>query len=186
MEVDRNAFSEVFMIPLTTAVSNRFTWSTLPHHQGSELKCGEEVVGTLCRPSAWSLSFEATTPQGKWTFRRCGFLRTEIVDSATQQPIATFHPGWGGRGTLTFADGQTFLMTCKGVWRPVWTVASQSGEPVLSLHTREKFVDLSESSVHVGNGRDTRLSLLIMFTLYRIRQAEEDAATAVLVSVIAG
>ena len=174
------------MIPPSNVVSSRFTWSTLPHHQGSELKCGEEVVGTLRRPSAWSMTFEATTPQGKWTFRRCGFLRTEIVDSATQQRIATFHPGWGGRGTLTFADGETFLMTCKGVWRPVWTVASQSGEPVLSLHAREKFVELSESTVHVGNARDPRLSLLIMFTLYRIRQAEEDAATAVLVSVIAG
>jgi len=174
------------MIPLTTAVSGRFTWSTLPHHQGSQLKYGEEVVGTLYRPSAWSMRFEATTPQGQWTFRRCGLLRTEIADSATKQQIATFNPGWGGRGTLTFADGQTFLLTCKGVWRPVWTVSSENGEPLLSLHTREKFVELSESSVHVGNACDPRLSLLIMFTLYRIRQAEEDAATAVVVSVIAG
>ena len=174
------------MIPLSTAASSRFTWSDLPRHQGSQLKYGEEVVGTLCRPSAWSFRFEATTPDGKWAFRRCGFFRTEIVDSTTQQQIATFTPGWGGRGRLAFADGQTFLVSCKGVWRPIWTVASENGEPVLSLHKHEKFVELTESSVHVSNTRDPRLSLLIMFTLYRIRQAEEDAATAVVVSVIAG
>lgn len=173
------------MIPLSSATSGTVTWNNLPHNHGIELKFGDRTFGTLRRPSPWSCRFEATSPQGHWTFQRSGFLDTGIVDSATQQQIAVFKPGWGGRGTLTFADGQKFHMTCKGLWRPVWTIHSESGEAVLSLHAREKFVELSESSVHVGNAHDTRISLLIMFTLYRIRQAEEDAATAVVVSVIA-
>jgi hypothetical protein len=45
------------------------------------------------------------------------------------------------------------------------------------LHTREKTVDLP-TSVAVPQ---SRLSLLIMFTWYRVPEAEEDAASAAMV-----
>jgi len=173
------------MIPLSAISSNRLTWSKLSNNCGSEIRLGDEIIGTLRRPSAWCFRFEATTPQGNWTFRRRGFLSSEIVDATTKQPIAVFKPGWsGGRGTLTFADGQAFYMKCDGWWRRVWTVTTDSGEPVLSLHTRDKSVELSGGSLDQGNPYATRISLLIMFTLYRIRQAEEDAAAAVVVAAI--
>lgn len=172
------------MIPASFVPSTLFTWSRLPHNQGCELKMGDEVVGTLRRPGIWSCRYEVASPQGNWAFRQVGFLRTEIIDSATQQRIGEFKPSWSGGGTLRFLDGQTFHITCKGLWRPLWTVSPESGEPFLRLHTREKVVELSESSVHVGNARDSRISLLIMFTLFRIRQAEEDAAMAVVASVM--
>jgi hypothetical protein len=48
---------------------------------------------------------------------------------------------------------------------------------LLHLHAREKTVDLP-TSVAVPQ---SRLSLLIMFTWYRVLQAEEDAASAAMV-----
>ena len=182
MGEDRDAFSEVFTIP-PPVVPNRFTWSELPRNRGCELKFNHEVAGTLRRPSCWSSDFVVNSPSGNWNFRRCGFwgTGTEVVDTASQQQIATFSSGWGGKGDLTFTDGQRFHFECKGVWHPVWTVTRVDGRTVFKLHTRESYVDVPNASAVP----DSRLKLLVLFALYRVRQAQEDAASAAVVAVIA-
>jgi hypothetical protein len=164
------------MIPLSSAISSGLSWAKLPRGRGYELRWDGEVVGTLHRPSFWCTKFLAESQDGQWTFRRGGFLGTgsEIVDSASDQPIATFKSSWGSGGILTFADGQVFHLECKGWWRPVWSVKTETGVPVLQLHSREKTVDLPTGAA-VNDGRR---SLLILFAWYRMLQAEEDAASA--------
>jgi hypothetical protein len=168
------------MIPLTNAVSCGFTWSSIPRNRGYELKLNGELAGILQRPSVWKSNFEAETSAGRWIFRRSGFWGTgaEILDSVSQQPIASFKAAWANQGLLTFSDGQTFSLQCKGLWHPTWTVRSEDGEEVLSLHTREKTAEVAGGDCMPEN----RLPLLIMFTLYRILQAEEDAASAAMVA----
>ena len=170
------------MIPLSTAAatatSGTLTWTKISCNRHYELRQNGAVVGTLTRPSIWSQKFVAETPEGRWTFRRSGFWRNdaEIVD-ASGHVIASGKLGYG-RGTLTFADSQSFQLTHKGWWRPVWTLATNGGRPLLYIHVREKTVDLA------GPVPDDRLSLLTLFAWYRILQAEEDAAgAAVMVAV---
>jgi hypothetical protein len=162
------------MNPLSSATSSGLTWSKISRNRSYELKLNDEVVGTLEHPSFWSSSFVAESQSGRWTFRRGGWFGagSEVLDSSSQQRIATFKSVWGGGGTLTFNDGQQFQLECNGWWRPVWSVVGRGGETVLRLHTREKTVDMP----NVGSVPDTRLSVLIMFTWYRVLQAEEDAA----------
>lgn len=168
------------MIPLSTATSGGLTWSKIFRNRSYELKSNDQVVGTLQHPRFWSSRFVAESQSGRWTFRRGGWFGagSEILDSSSQQQIATFKSVWGGGGTLTFADGQQFRVECKGWWRPVWSVVGKGGETVLRLLTREKTVDLPNA----GNVPDARLSVLIMFTWYRVLQAEEDAAAAAVAS----
>jgi hypothetical protein len=162
------------MIPLSSATSGGLTWSRLSRTRSYELKVNDQVVGTLQHPSFWSSSFVAESQSGRWIFRRGGWFGagSEILDSSSQQQLATFKSVWGGSGTLTFSDGQQFQLECNGWRRPVWSVVGKGGETVLRLHTREKTVD----GPNVGSVPDTRLSVLIMFTWYRVLQAEEDAA----------
>jgi hypothetical protein len=162
------------MIPISSALSGELIWSKISCSRDYELKLSNEVVGTLHKPNFWSSEFVAETRDGRWTFRRGGFCRTgaEILDSASRQPIATLKCAWGGRGTLTFADGQTFHLECKGWWRPVWSVLTPNGQLVLQILRRERTVDLPASTAVA----DDRLALLIMFAWYRVVQAEEDAA----------
>jgi len=133
------------MIPLspatTSATSGALIWSKISCNRQYELRRDGAVVGRLTRPSVWSQKFEAETPEGRWTFRRSGFWRNhaEIVD-ASGQVIASGKLGYGG-GVLTFADGQSFQVTNKGWWRPVWTVATDDGQPLLYVHVREKTVE---------------------------------------------
>lgn len=162
------------MIPRTTAISSGFTFSS--SWNGFELKRNDRIVGALHRQTMWSSDFEASTPQENWIIRRVGFWgnRAEVLDAASQQPIAHFKSAWGGKGTLTFADGQTFLVVTRGIWHPVWTVTNEAALPVLELHTREKSVALGSAATI----SESRLALLLLFTLYRVRQAEEAAAAA--------
>jgi hypothetical protein len=171
------------MIPLSSAsaISSGLTWSKIPGSRDYELKLNGETVGTLRRPGWFSTSFLAETQAGNWTFRRGGCFGggAEIVDPATQQPIASFKSSWGtGGGDLTFADGQIFQLKCSGWWRPVWSVIAETGATLLQVHTREKTVEVQAGSPVA----DSRLTLLILFTWYRMLQAEDDAAVAVLVA----
>lgn len=174
------------MIPLhpafASATCGTLTWSRISCNRRHELKLNGELVGEMTRPSIWSQSYLAETQHGQWKFRRAGFFATgaEIVDAASQQQIATFKSEWGSRGVLTFADGQVFGFTCRGWWRPVWTVTTESGQPVMQVDVREKTVELTANAAVP----ESRLSLLMMFTLYRILQAEEDAASAAVVAAI--
>jgi hypothetical protein len=167
------------MIPLSPPPT-ALTWSTIAHHRGYELKLSDKVVGTLRHPAVLSSCFLAETQQGNWTFRRGGLLGASatVVDSLSQQPIATFKAAWGCGGALTFSDGQTFHLECNGWTHPVWSVITGTGELVLALHVREKTVEVP---AFIENP-DGRLALLIMFTLYRVQQAEEDAASAAMVA----
>jgi hypothetical protein len=172
------------MIPLSTAhasaTSGALTWTKISCNRNYELQQNGAVVGTLTRPSMWSQKFVAETAGGSWTFRRSGFWNNqgEILDGSGQV-MASFNAQYGS-GALTFADGQVFRFTHKGWWRPVWDVATDSGQPILYVHVREKTIELAAGAA-VPDGR---LALLSMFVWYRIQQAEEDAASvAVMVAV---
>jgi len=184
MELDRMPSLEVFMIPLSSssAISGGLTWKKISCNRSYELKLNDQIVGTLKQPSFWSSDFIAETQTGNWTFRKTGFLGNgaEVFDSASQQPIATFKAEWGGGSTLTFTDGQSFRLQCKGWWRPVWSVIDEAGQPVVVLDVRDKTVDVPAA----GAVPDSRLSLLIMFTWYRVLKAEEDAQAAAVVAAV--
>jgi hypothetical protein len=170
------------MIPISSVVSGSLTWSKISGCQGYELRLNtnNDAVATLQKVSFWSSTYRAETQNGQWTFRRAGCLNSgaEIVDASSQQTIAILKSAWGSGGTLTFADGQTFRIQCEGWWRPVWSVIAEGGQPVLHLHRRERTVELSPTAALP----DDRLALLIVFTWYRVLQAEEDAAVAVMVA----
>jgi hypothetical protein len=172
--VESKCLMEVFMIPLSSAISGGLVWSKTLHKPGYELRRDGEVVGSLRRTSCWSSEFQAESRHGSWRFRRTGFSRgrTEIVDADSRIQIAVLKRNWGGGGTLAFSDGQTFQLTAKGWWRPVWTVLADNGQPVLSIRSREKTVDLP-NQLHLPEGR---LILLAIFTRYVMQQAAEDAA----------
>lgn len=162
------------MIPISS-ISGRLVWSKIRHKRGYELKRNGEIVGSLHGASFWSSEFQAESHHGSWRFRRTGCFRTgtEIVDSSSHTRIATFRPDWSGGGTLVFSDGQTFRFASKGFWRPVWTMLTDTGQPVVSIHSREKTVELL-NELHLS---EDRLILLVIFAWHIMQQASEDGAS---------
>ena len=167
------------MIPLSATRSALLTWSRIPRTQSYELRNPDRTLATLHHLRGMSPHFMAESQDGRWVFRRNGFLGAgaEILDADSQQPIASFKAAWSGGGVLSFSDGPKFRLECDGLWHPVWTLIAGDSQPVLRLHSREKTVDLLGS--HVA---DRRLSVLILFTWYRVLQAHEDAAAAAMIA----
>jgi hypothetical protein len=166
------------MIPISSAVSSGLTWSK-SSRKYYELKRNGEIVASLHRTGCWSPEYRAESQHGNWRFRRTGFWRAamEIVDSNSGARIAALRPSWGGGGTLVFSDGQTFRISGRGLWRPVWSVPAENGQPVLSIHSREKTVELPNQSLLP----EDRLILLATFAWYVMQQAAEDAASVAVV-----
>jgi hypothetical protein len=170
------------MIPIYSATSggllgSQIVWSR--NGCGYEVSVNDKVVGGLRKSSFWSSDYRAESSCGNWRFLRSGMLGNgaEILDESGR--IATFKASWSGPGAITFADGQTFLLTSEGCWRRVWKVTTADGQPVLQLRTKERSVDLEPSAVP-----ESRLLLLTLFIFFRMRQAEEDGAVAVMVAGI--
>ena len=166
------------MIPLSSLVSN-LIWSRIPHSHCYQLTANNEALATLQHLRGVSPHFVAENAYGKWIFRRNGFLGAgaDILVADSQQQIATFKASWASGGILTFFDGNIFQLECKGLWRPLWIMYSADGKKLLQLHSWEKTVELTGSDLP-----DSRLSLLILFTWYRILQAQEDAASAAMIA----
>ena len=165
------------MIPLANAASGVLAWSKIKG--AHSLTLNGEVVASLHRASFWSSTFLAESRGAQWIFRRTGLLgsNTEIIDTKSNHTLATFHANWSCGGTLVFADGQTFAITSKGLWRPVWTLAGSDERPVLQV--RGSRVELMQ----IAGVSEDRLMLLILFVWHRIQQAAEDsAAVAVMVA----
>lgn|SRR5262249_35936151 len=163
------------MIPLSSAKSDRLTWSKTPDKRRYDLKRHGEVVGSFRRVSCWSSELHVESAHGQWEFRRTGFFRsgTEVVDARSNARVALLQPNLSGGGRLEFCDGSTFRIARKGFWRPVWTVWTESKQPVLSVRPCEQAVDLPEGLLVT----DDRLILLTIFTWHIMRQASEDAAS---------
>jgi hypothetical protein len=179
---------EVFMIPLSSAKSSGLVWSKIPHKYGYELKSNGEVVGSLLRTSRWpalcTANVLAESGHGSWKFRRTGALHTgmEISDASTNAPIAKLKPNLWGGGVLVFSDGESFKIISKGVWRPVWSVLTRHGQPLIRMQVRPKTVEFTNP----GNVSEERMILLTLFTWHVMKQAAEDAgAIAGVVAAIA-
>ena len=170
------------MIPFPSAISSGITWTSLPKNRGYEIHQQGEVIGTLLSPGPVSSDFLVETCQGKWIFRRSGLMgaSAQILEMETQRPIATFRSSWRLLGMLTFADGGVFHLQCKGVWHPVWSITDENRETALSLHVQERIVE----NRNVPGISEERQLLLAMFALYRVLQAEEDAASAAIVAMV--
>jgi hypothetical protein len=169
------------MIPHPSAVSNGLTWTLLPKNRGYEIHQQGEVIGMLLNPDPASSDFRAESGLEKWIFRRSGLVgaSAQILEMETRRPVATFRSSWRMLGMLTFADGTVFHLQCKGVWHPVWSIANEDGETVLTLHAQERIVE-NRNVTHIS---EERRMLLTMFAIYRVLQAEEDAASAAIVAM---
>lgn len=167
------------MTPICAVPSGLLTWSKIPGTHNYQLRSGDEMLATLHHLRGLSPHFVAESQCGRWIFRRNGFLGAgaEVLEADTQRQIGFFKAAWDGGGVLSFCDGETFHLHCKGLWRPVWTMNAADGQAVLRLHSREKTVDLLRRPLS-----ESRLFLLMLFTWYRILQGQEDAAAAAMIA----
>ncbi|MGE5324487.1 MAG: hypothetical protein ACM3SW_16595 [Actinomycetota bacterium] len=125
----------------------------------------------------WSAESQARFGEHSLLFRRPGSSigHTELVEGDSPAPLASYKSHWGG-GTLTFSDGNRYLLSCTGVWHHLWTLLDSTGDVVLRIEPKVRKVVVSHgpSLLRAGEDRD-RLLLLVVFVWHEILQARDEA-----------
>lgn len=92
-----------------------------------ELKSGEKLVGTLSFRSTFGTLAVAEMANGKWSFKRVGFLnpRVTVRGHGSERDLAVYQPKFWGDGILYFTKGPTLLWVPTNFWRTDWAFLDQ-------------------------------------------------------------
>jgi hypothetical protein len=178
-----------------------------------ELTASGPILGSLQRVGFWKNASQAEFEGKTWYFQRTGFARTAILEGPNARPVAQFKAHWLGGGVLTFNDGESFQLTGKGFWRPVWSWLDKLGNRLLEVIPCDKTVRITGaegaqalnsapnpdshvafapefaagSHSRAASAREwiEKLPVLIMFSWHQILQTNDDAAAAAAISAAA-
>jgi hypothetical protein len=135
------------MRSLQEAVGRELLWkprSLLSRtHDLVDLEAGD---GEPCATLVWRPGFlmrgtaEAQSGDGRWIFRRRGFLREQVFVLAEDgtTPLATFQRYWR-RGVLRFEDGREFSWRRESFWGTTRSFEDGNGTAVVRFHLRFPF-----------------------------------------------
>jgi len=158
----------------------QLTWIKSNSRGRYELTANGPILGSLQRVGFWKSTSRVEFKNQSWSFQRSGLARTQILQQPGDQPAAEFKANWLGGGMLTFVDGRQFQLATNGCWRPVWSWIDDQGHKLLDVTPQNKSVLL------VGAVDSSYLPVLIMLSWHQILQANDDAASAVGASAVAG
>lgn len=191
------------MIPVSSPVTPiQLTWVKSRIKGRHELTANGPILGSLQRVGFWRSVTQAEFKGKTWSFQRCG-ARTAILEEPDARPVAQFKANWLGGGTLVFNDGESFQLTAKGFWRPVWSWIDSQGIKLLEVVPQNKTVGVTGAAssraavaggwavdphlrVPVADGwTESKLPVLIMFSWHQILQTNDDAAATAAISAAA-
>jgi hypothetical protein len=148
-----------------------------------ELRAGDEVYATLQWTKAGGSLVAGETAEGRWTFKRVGFLnpRVTIRRAGEETDLATFRPSWKGDGTLRFADGRVFSLDAADFWWSEWSLNTADGRPLIVFRRDMGRLFRSEATVELKpEARDLpELPLLALLGWYVMILIQHDAGTSV-------
>jgi hypothetical protein len=152
-----------------------------------QLQRGEILLGRLSFRSSFGTLALAETSEGRWTFKRVGFLNprvtARIADSG--EDLAVYQPKLWGDGILSFMNGLVFTWKPTNFWATDWAFADAEGNLVIAFKggvAEEKLRDIFkiQSTVEVVAAPQSRdvFSVLLALGMYLLVLHHQDAAAA--------
>ena len=133
-----------------------------------ELISGEDVVCALHWASTWGSLVIAESAEGKWTFKRTGFIHPKITvrESGSDADLYVVDVSWGGEATLIMPEG-TFRWT-PNVWHTNWILRDNDGREVMRVEL-SGFVNVSgKLTINQQSISAPKLSMLALLGWYLI------------------
>lgn len=123
-----------------------------------ELRFEGAVYATLTFRSAFGTLAVAETGEGRWSFKRIGFLQPRVTVRILDQPLnlAVYQPKLLGEGLLTFHDGRSLAWRPGNFWATEWGFIDDRGAMIMKFHTgveQEKLSDIfkMQATVELGS-----------------------------------
>jgi hypothetical protein len=152
-----------------------------------ELRVGETRLATLSFRSSFGTLAVVETSEGKWTFKRVGFLNPKITVriAGSDEDLAVYHPKFWGDGILAFRSGPNFAWRPTNFWATDWAFADAEDKLVLDLKAgvaKEKLRDIFKIQCTVELAQVQRygdlIPVLIPLGMYLLILHHQDAAAA--------
>lgn len=153
-----------------------------------ELRSEEQLMGTLTFRSSFGTLAVAETGEGKWSFKRVGFLnpRVTVRSYGSERDLAIYQPKFWGDGILYFTRGPTLLWVPTNFWRTDWAFLDQDERQIVSFKggvAKEKLKDILKRQTTLELVDTIRfreqMPLLATLGMYLIILHHQDAAGAV-------
>jgi len=150
-----------------------------------ELRGGNDLYATLRWERLSGSLATADSGDGSWTFKRSGFMSTEVTARVTgsDATAASLRPGWLGNGTLV-AGGQLFDWGNLGFWQASWGFSRPGGDVLVRFRPKFTLVRrATEVVIEASAWAIPELSLLVTLGWYMmVSMADDSAATMIAMS----
>jgi hypothetical protein len=133
-----------------------------------ELKSNGELLASLMFNTAFGSLATGECADGKWTFKRVGFLNTHVSVrvAGTENDIAVFRNStWSQGGTLEFPDGRKFNAN-SNFWHSMFEFTSENGEPIIRFTNIGGFKLHAELEILPAASKVTELPWIIILGWY--------------------
>jgi hypothetical protein len=167
------------MKPVEQDVARALTWvqpSALRNEY--QLIADDKALASLRWEKAFGSLATAEAADGRWTFKRAGYLRPRVTVRAegSEADVATLEPGWTGSGVLQLSDGLRYRWANTSFWSGEWAFVSEAGTVLVRFlpgYSRKK-----RGTVHVEPEARTlrHLSLLLLLGWYLVVLMAQDTA----------
>lgn len=150
-----------------------------------ELRSGAARLASLAFRSSFGTLAVAETAEGRWTFKRVGFLnpRVTVRVAGEQDDVAIYHPKLWGDGVLIFDEGISLTWQPVNFWRTEWVFTNSAGRLLMRFYLgreNEKLRDLfkTQATVEILSADASRhlFPVLAPLGLYLLIIHREDAA----------
>jgi hypothetical protein len=158
-----------------------------------ELREGADALGSLTWGSSCGTLASAVCEDGRWTFKRVGFLNPCVTAraSGSEANAAVFRPRLWGDGLLELSGGRVVEWRPAGLWRNEWFFCETDGGRLITfkLENTEGLKGLlkDEGRADFSPGAVTRpeFTLLVFLGWYLLvlYQRDSDAAVAITASI---
>lgn len=172
------------MIGLTDLAGQELKW-TQPSawKMNYELQSGTNVIGKLKFRSSMGSLATGECAEGRWTFKRIGFLQTRVTirRDGDASDLAVFRNNtWTGGGSLELPDGRKFFAT-SNFWQSkleVRTAAGADGKPLIGFQNRGLLHTEFVVKIHPEVNAMPELPWILMLGCYLAVMLQSDSMAA--------
>lgn len=152
-----------------------------------QLKWRDEVLARLSFRSRTGTLATGETAEGRWTFKRVGFLNPRITvrSVGSEEDLAVYQPKFWGDGVLSFKDGPVFAWRPANFWSTAWEFIDPEGTVTIAFQPgveKERLRDIFRTQFTVTFHQIDRIweaaPLLAILGMYLLILHQEDAAAA--------
>lgn len=160
------------------SIGHDLNWVQPTHSRSFELVGENKVFGKLTFKEIFGSLAMAESYEGRYTFKRQGFLHPSISirkEGSDIEQGQMVMDGWHQGGAVNLQEGRSYRFVKEGFLHPEWGILDGSGRPLVRIKAKWGLKYQAEVHIEAFGKDDKNLVLLLMVGLYSIILMNDEA-----------